>query len=950
MIAEGILDSILSLHNSNNVNKLEEFKTGVFDEFFYPFLTYFDVELKNFFKKINKYKIQLDEENIAIMSLQHLRFNLIKASAKVLVTELNTKRELNLLMGNDSRERYKDFMRIISDKREIKNILLRYPVLENIIINKMLNFLKLIQECLTRLLNDSSKLENELNIKINNIKNLEFSLGDSHNGGKSVVVFVINNDKKIVYKPRKATPEMVFNTIINWINNKNILKEDLKYIRTIECKDYQWQEYIKYEESENIFDIEVFHFRIGALLAILNVLNSGDIHYENLISRKDCPYVIDLETLLTNKKIEIKEFKLEVMEHINNSVFGTMLIPSNLMLSNSDVDMSGLTGDCGKQSYKTIVHDIVNIGTDQMRFEPVFASTSEHKNRLKINGHKIDSTKYLSYIEEGFSTCYDIFLEYKDEFMEMVKSNNIFKGEYRQVLRPTQIYSNFLEASYHPKYLNDFNKRRKLFNLLKGSNTNTDKKLESEVDALMNDDIPYFSNDFDSKSIICNKNVEIDGFFQETLRDILVKRIEEISEEKKRIELKYIRMSLLSNNSKYNNYPITMDLQLKDIDYSPLDFAKIIAEDIIKNLIWNKDKTMCSILNPISFENYEYRLAPMNENLYEGGGIVHFFACLYKETNDIRYKNIVDAMLLGIEEIYIKTKSNMSISIFNGSMVYLYYNLFSMFNDDRMYDKFKSAVDEMINIDIYESDINLDVVGGISGTIICCINIYNKTNYKPLLKIIKRYGEILYKRLSFNKKNILTGFAHGYSGYSLALIKLGEFENNFKYIALGKELIEIEDQYYNRDQNNWLDLRKKNNECLYYWCHGGAGIGLSRALLNEEILSKEIREVINIDIKNSIKYFKRKDLDSNHCLCHGESGNIDCFYKISELLGDDELKKVVYIKAKLLYEDIQKNGFKYDNSNAYGSVSFMIGTSGVGYLFLRLLNPKYPCVLALDVY
>ena len=73
------------------------------------------------------------------------------------------------------------------------------------------------------------------------------------------------------------------------------------------------------------------------------------------------------------------------------------------------------------------------------------------------------------------------------------------------------------------------------------------------------------------------------------------------------------------------------------------------------------------------------------------------------------------------------------------------------------------------------------------------------------------------------------------------------------------------------------------------------------------------------------------------------------FLNISENIGNMKLKEIVYKKADTLYEDIRNNGFKYDCSNLYGSVGFMLGTSGVGYLFLRLVNPKYPSILSLDV-
>lgn len=143
-----------------------------------------------------------------------MKYQLIKACSKVLVTELYEKKQNNLLKGNTSIERYEYYEEILKNENEINLILDKYPVLKTIIMNKINSFLTLIEEALTSLVKDSDDIEKILNINIKELNNIDFSLGDSHNGGKSVLVFIANDNKKIVYKPHGLNCEILFEFIM----------------------------------------------------------------------------------------------------------------------------------------------------------------------------------------------------------------------------------------------------------------------------------------------------------------------------------------------------------------------------------------------------------------------------------------------------------------------------------------------------------------------------------------------------------------------------------------------------------------------------------------------------------------------------------------------------------------------------------------------------------------
>lgn len=69
------------------------------------------------------------------------------------------------------------------------------------------------------------------------------------------------------------------------------------------------------------------------------------------------------------------------------------------------------------------------------------------------------------------------------------------------------------------------------------------------------------------------------------------------------------------------------------------------------------------------------------------------------------------------------------------------------------------------------------------------------------------------------------------------------------------------------------------------WCHGAGGIGLSRVLLIKEgYYDDKISEELN----NAVSVLK-KHLCQNHCVCHGDLGNLEIIKIISETIKDNKL-------------------------------------------------------------
>ena len=72
-------------------------------------------------------------------------------------------------------------------------------------------------------------------------------------------------------------------------------------------------------------------------------------------------------------------------------------------------------------------------------------------------------------------------------------------------------------------------------------------------------------------------------------------------------------------------------------------------------------------------------------------------------------------------------------------------------------------------------------------------------------------GEMLIRKIDSFKA--MTGMAHGYAGISYAFALLYKWTEKEKYKEFCVEIIKKENQWLNKNRDNWLDLRKEENQC-----------------------------------------------------------------------------------------------------------------------------------------
>lgn len=931
--------------------------TGVFDNFYIPFLSFFENKLRNSLPSILKYPVQIDIDTVVTDATAVLKRRLMAIASKALITEIHSWKKDGKLEGNDQVERYNYFNAQMLAAPILLSILDRYPVLSYLFYITIFSTLAWLQEIISNFSADYSKIKARFSLNSSKIKGLLLGLGDSHNDGKAVSIFVMDGGERLVYKPHVLSTEMIFVVIVDWLNNTGKLKEKLISADVLNGKGYGWQECIEPKPCQDGLEAERYFYRIGVLLALLHICKAVDIHSENLMACGEHPVVVDLETLFSNKHpLSYQDGMFTIfLREVNDSVLGTMLLPQNFPFSTFDLDVSALSGEAGNESKRIRVNSIVNWGTDDIRIKDVYYVTEEHTNRATLKGHKLSPLNYCQDIEEGFSDCYQLISILKREFLELIYSFSAHS--YRQIIRPTHVYYKFIEASYHPKYLRSFDARYKLLEILygEGHQGNGQVREQAEIEAILKNNVPYFTADFTTTNLYTGSGHSIPSFFDQPLLEILENRIKGLNSKSMQRQLDYIKMSLLTTENTLwqgRNIPEVDNIRHQKVfsaGDSFLESACKIGDYFCETAIYGPANKECTWLTLLISKQQSFEMSAVNYSIYEGSGVVLFLACLGKETGDAKYTDLARAALRGIEVLYHphKTESPLPSSAYwgIGSLVYLYYNLAILWDDGSQYEKYKNFLKVLSEDKMLEEE-SLDFLGGLAGVVTLLINIYLEEKDNVLLDLACRYGEVLYRR-SKDEDQMLTGLSHGYAGISFALIFLGRTAGIKKYIEYGRELIDKENTYYDPLNKNWLDLRQpqdKGDGESVYWCHGAAGIGLARAMI-AELVEGDINDKLDSDIQAAIdKTFECGFAGNGYSLCHGQFGNLDILLKISSMQrAVPGLKEKIYFEANGVVERVCANGLPYQ------TLGFMLGLSGIGYVLLRLVNRNYPSVLALDV-
>lgn len=942
-------ESILFIFNEEQKKKNEKqfeytaYKNlGNFSTYFCQyFLTQFDWYSNEYIEEIED--IEFFKKNLT----DQLSNKILKISYRTLIYEMNVMRKENMFESTLKDEQYLEFCNKLKDSTFVKEILLKYPVMDYLVYTTITFFKEFIFEIVKHFKNDKSILvQNTLIIEEDKIKCMILGQGDSHNKGKTVVKIKMSTGKTLYYKPRNLEVDLLFNKVIQLLSEKENI--DLCTYGVCSLKNHGWVEEVEYKPVKTLDELFMFYKNMGSLLAILYALNAVDIHIDNIIANGEIPMLIDCESLFHSS--EYHEEEDNATRYLNNylsqSVLSIGVLP--FIFGTGSTDISALSDQKNKKT-SIKVPTIKNSNRSNMKLVREYVTMKESKNNPNANDLKISEEEKEKNILEGFELGYHAVLSCRKQILHLIDRSND-KMILRHIIKPTLFYSNLIEISNHPSILIDFELLELLFARIQDEE-HSKKINQEEFKDLLQRDVPYFFSCFKDKDLYKNGEVIEKNSFTESKYSIFIKKMNMLSIEDKERQMDLIKSRLSISRFNQDQYNLKSFKENNAIDLNTkkqfiIDRAIKIGNEVINSAVkYNNTYSWLSyqLIGEVGAPSF-LSINEMDYNLYDGlAGQGIMLLALFLQTNDNKYKKMLNAI---IDDILnnVQTLKDCPLGAFSGGYGIIY--LLALYckkveKRDTYIDKLlfliESSLDELKVVEEY------DIISGFAGILLILTNLYcNNIKSTSVVKAMDICVKYLIDGVTIDKNKyigwkqseggeILTGFSHGIAGITYSLQKYQELSmNSINQSEVINKIIKETREFQAKSKNNgkFIDLRKESyNNIPYGWCHGLPGI----------IYSDEQ----DYQTKQNLIDMKENAFGRNHCLCHGDLGNLIILSEFNK----DQNWIVDYAYHICTTETL----FSGIGISDLSSDEFMVGNSGICWGLIYLFNNNLPNVLKLEI-
>lgn len=597
------------------------------------------------------------------------------------------------------------------------------------------------------------------------------------------------------------------------------------------------------------------------------------------------------------------------------------------------------------------------------------------KNVVRLHGIIQKPVDYLDDLQSGFESMYLFLLRNKERVQAAVqdifgrKSSNI-----RVLFLSTMFYELVSRQAGTLSNLRDgVDWSIELDRIASRMNRQEERPgkwpvIQAEHAALVNMDVPYFKVRSDSTTLAASggKQAEI---FSMTGFNAVLKKISGLSEEDLKIQLRFIRASIIARSASGIDRPrsgVTADLPG---DQRPLEKAALIdqalhlARSIRDQAIISDDGGASWIALEYDHHTERYQLVPVRSGLYSGNaGIGLFLAHASKMDKSLR-ELVIQTLQPIITLIQSRPESIVYEEGLGGatgaaSIIYSLVSVAQAMNQPSLIED-ANAMAAAITSDLIEQDQIFDVVGGSAGAILGLNKLFAATRSNSVLEVMKQCGDHLLKNMVKASEGgygwkigihpPLTGFSHGAGGIAFALSVLYKHTGDKKIATAVEQAVRFEREVFDKKAMNWPDFRNKINpgpdNFMTTWCHGASGIGLSRIGIFENTNDRSYIEEIDQAVETTLRF----GIGGIDHLCCGNLGRMDLLLHAGSKLNRPSLiNHAEMITRTVIERAIRNNSFNIIRGIQGGANSpgFFSGLSGIGYQLLRITDPgNYPSVL-----
>ena len=927
--------------------------------------------------------------------LLRLASHLSRLVEPTLILELNVARLRGQLFGETGRDRFLDFAHRLSYSGEARRVIADYPVLLRVVLTVARSWVDATAELLIRVESDRRLISEGFldGADLGPVHRLRTGMSDPHRRQRSVALLTFGSGLEVVYKPRPMAFDVHFQDFLRWLNARGVDPE-FRFLRTLDRGSYGWQEKVDHEMCIDADSLMRFYSRAGSLLAIAHLLRATDLHKDNIIAAGEHPILVDVEAFFHrgagNGAHDVVEFANEILD---DSVLSTGLLPQGTWWGGmARLDNSGLTGGGGWFVGPTWA----DRGLDTMRRIDARQSVNLSANRPTSGASEGLGIQHVDAVVDGFRATYTLLMRHMEDLVASSGPLHRFaQDNVRHLLRSTQLYALYLDKALHPDNLRTNENQFALFDRLQSGDFDYPEPLiRSEREDLIHGDIPIFFTAPASRDLRDSQGRVLENYFREDALSFVLERLSAANEEDLERQIWVTRAALSARATTSHNQERAGSTTLSERSQT-IDRTKAADDCLGAALrIGERLENLCityagevTWVGQTLLSDGRWVTAPMGVDLYSGlPGIALFLAFLASESGESRYRDLsrkaIGQSLKQWRErsqVPEHLQSRMHTEDPGGgyvgisSLLYAISHVAALWHD-------RSLVEEALRVNASLSDPqypgNYDLLAGCAGRAMTLLSLGQMSDSGEALVATKSCGDKLARGLStavtahaswpssFPGYPPLAGFSHGAAGISYVLSTLASYFHDATYHRVALESLAYERDLFSVKHANWRDLRPpagseggdepEEAEQVRFttaWCNGAPGIALGRLLTIKTgiPLTPQERSRFMTEISAGLRTTVEEGLGGNHCLCHGELGNLETLVAASEVLNDPGLHATALDRGIQIASQVVEGGWRCGTAQEIETPGLMTGLAGIGFGLLRLRAPhRIPSILGLE--
>ena len=863
---------------------------------------------------------------------------------------------LESLMGGPApRAHYHAFLRELR-AGGMERLYADYPVLARMLGTRTTFWVDATVELVTRFADDAASLAATFNggAPAGRVDRVTWGISDSHRRGRGVAVLGLEGGCTVVYKPKAMGLERTFAALVDQLNER-AGRPLLRAAAVIDRAGYGWMEFVEHTGCDDDAGVHDFHRHSGMLLCLLHLLGGADFHSENVIANGRFPVPIDLEVLMTPREDHDRH------DLFRDSVLRTHLLPFRFLGAQARVALEG--GLAHVAESPPVVHVVWNNpNSDRMaRVERVSRRQSQH-NLTSLGGEAVDPAGHVDAIMSGFREMYELVTEMRAELLAPDGPLAPFHGERtRYLFRATSVYANLLRRARHPRFLRsglDFGVELEVL-MQRGLTESAEPcwpLFRAEQSELQRLDIPMFHMDVEGTALHTEAE-RVPGFKRVSGWDQMLDRIRRLNADDRDLQAQHIRLAFTPNGHR------AAPLGELDAAAARTEAAEIRA-DLVRLALpaAGGGPTWTGTVWDARGEG-QMRFRLIDDSLELGAaGIALFGAALARVSPTDDARRFAGEVAGGVAaRVMAGAADAPGIGGLTGAggLVYALTRAGGWLDDPRLLDAARRAA-SLVTPEAVRADRVLDVRSGAAGAVLGLLALHDARGDAAVLRAAITCGDHLLGARAVHPitghrvwpadGHGRTGFPHGTGGIGVAMARLGARTGEARFADAALEALDFEDELSD-PAGGWFE--ELSNEGVggpvaekraCAWCHGAAGIGLSRLALLGDVAAPER---LHADVRAAAEATLAYGLNGPDFLCCGSAGRVDLLFTAGRALGNDAWVQRAHALAREIVDRAnQRTSYGTTIPNAYAP-SLFHGLSGIGYQLLRLHHPaELPSVLA----